>query len=292
MHYYQFHIGDYRSSTMHLSNEEDLAYRRLIDWYYDTEKPIPLETQWVSRRLRVGCEALESVLNDFFLRTEDGWVSPRCEQEIAEYRKLQDRNKANGAKGGRPRNGKTGLEPNKNNPEKPSGFPVATQSQPTETQTEPTGKATINHKPRTINQEPETINHVATADAVAPARRRSSTSSAKNHSATSATWTAYESAFLDRYGTEPVRNAKVNGMLANLVKRIGEEDAPHVARYYVGHNDSFYVRRMHSVDMLLNSCESLHAQWKTGREITHRKAQEVERMGFEFVSNHDDKEIF
>lgn len=89
MHYYQFHIGDYRSSTMHLSNEEDLAYRRLIDWYYDTESPIPLETKWVSRRLRVGCDALESVLNDFFVRTEDGWVSPRCEQEIAAYYKAK-----------------------------------------------------------------------------------------------------------------------------------------------------------------------------------------------------------
>ena len=44
MNYYSFHIGDYRGATAHLSNEEDLAYRRLLDMCYDTESAIPLET--------------------------------------------------------------------------------------------------------------------------------------------------------------------------------------------------------------------------------------------------------
>ena len=56
MYYYPHHIGDYKSATAHLTNEEDLAYRRLLEMYYDTEAFIPLETQWVARRLRVGCE--------------------------------------------------------------------------------------------------------------------------------------------------------------------------------------------------------------------------------------------
>jgi len=34
MHYYQFNIGDYASHTRHLSDLEDLAYRRLLDAYY------------------------------------------------------------------------------------------------------------------------------------------------------------------------------------------------------------------------------------------------------------------
>ena len=33
MHYYPHHIGDYKSATAHLSNEEDLAYRRLLEMY-------------------------------------------------------------------------------------------------------------------------------------------------------------------------------------------------------------------------------------------------------------------
>ena len=63
MHYFQFNIADYRSATTHLSNDEDLAYRRLLDMYYDTEQKIPLDTQWVARRLRVGTEVVEAVFN-------------------------------------------------------------------------------------------------------------------------------------------------------------------------------------------------------------------------------------
>lgn len=100
MNYYQFHIGDYRSATMHLSNEEDLAYRRLLDMYYDTEQPIPLDTQQVSRRLRLGSEVIEIVLNDFFVRTENGWEHKRCASEIAKMQEKSERSRKNGAKGG------------------------------------------------------------------------------------------------------------------------------------------------------------------------------------------------
>ena len=129
MHYYSFHIGDYRAATAHLSNEEDLAYRRLLDMYYDSEQEIPLDTQWVSRRIRVDIEVVEIVLNDMFQRTENGWKSQRCDDEIARYRHNAEKNKLNGSKGGRPR------------------------KNPVETQWEPKQKATNNHKPITNNQE-------------------------------------------------------------------------------------------------------------------------------------------
>lgn len=130
MHYYAFHIGDYRAATAHLTNEEDLAYRRLIDMYYDSEGCIPLDTQWVSRRIRVAIEVVELVLKDMFEHTENGWKSQRCDDEIARYRHNAEKNKANGSKGGRPK------------------------KNPMETQWEPNQKATNNHKPRTNNQKP------------------------------------------------------------------------------------------------------------------------------------------
>lgn len=134
MHYYSFHIGDYRAATAHLSNEEDLAFRRLLDMYYDTEEPIPLDTQWVSRRLRVGIDTLVSVLNDMFVHTENGWTHSRCDAEIAHYHELAQRNRENGKKGGRPK--------------KPSGLPVESQNEPKET-------LTNNQEPSTINQQPK-----------------------------------------------------------------------------------------------------------------------------------------
>jgi uncharacterized protein YdaU (DUF1376 family) len=120
-------MGDYKSATAHLTNEEDLAYRRLLDMYYDTEKPIPLETDWVARRLRVGIDLVATVLQDMFLQTENGWVHDRCEDEIREYHRMADRARANGKAGGRPKN------------------PVGSQA-------EPSRKLTTNHKPLTTNQ--------------------------------------------------------------------------------------------------------------------------------------------
>ena len=90
MHYYQFHIGDYRAATAHLSNDEDLAYRRLLDMYYDTETPIPLDIDWVSRRLRLGQDVVQNVLRDMFTLSDDGWVHTRCDSEIQKYHSKAD----------------------------------------------------------------------------------------------------------------------------------------------------------------------------------------------------------
>ena len=57
MHYYQFHIGDWALHTSHLTLEEEAVYRRILDFYYDTETPIPEDTSAVARRLRLGSHA-------------------------------------------------------------------------------------------------------------------------------------------------------------------------------------------------------------------------------------------
>jgi uncharacterized protein YdaU (DUF1376 family) len=144
MHYYPHHIGDYKSATAHLSNEEDLAYRRLLEMYYDTEGNIPLETQWVARRLRVGTQPLESVLNDFFVRTEEGWKHSRCDLVIREYHEMAEKNRRNGKLGGRPKSSKS---KDKN--------PVGSQS-------DASGNPVVTHSK--ANQEPitKTNNHVYT----------------------------------------------------------------------------------------------------------------------------------
>jgi len=85
MHYYQFNIGDYQSHTSHLSEMEDLVYRRLLDWYYLHETPIPLDEAEVSRqiRMRSHTESIAIVLQEYFERTDDGWIHHRANKEIA-----------------------------------------------------------------------------------------------------------------------------------------------------------------------------------------------------------------
>jgi uncharacterized protein YdaU (DUF1376 family) len=85
MHYYQFNIGDYKSHTEHLSEMEDLTYRRLLDWYYLHEQPIPLDQTETARqiRMRSHSDCIAVVLQEYFERTENGWIHHRADREIA-----------------------------------------------------------------------------------------------------------------------------------------------------------------------------------------------------------------
>jgi uncharacterized protein YdaU (DUF1376 family) len=101
MNYYPFHIGDYASATRHLSWDEDAAYRRLLDIYYTTERPLPAEMRAIFRLALASTdehrEAIETVVNEFFELTDEGWVNSRADVEIAAMRNKQQkqRDKAN-----------------------------------------------------------------------------------------------------------------------------------------------------------------------------------------------------
>lgn len=87
MFYYPFHINDFKSATTHLTDEEELAYRRMLDLYYETEMPLPLDTHRVARRVRSKVEVVEVILDDFFTKTEDGYTSKRCNEVINSYQR-------------------------------------------------------------------------------------------------------------------------------------------------------------------------------------------------------------
>ena len=112
MIWYKFHLGDYLTHTMHLSDAEDLAYRRLLDLYYMSERPIPLDTELVSRKIRLDLDITELVLREFFERTDEGYRNSRCDVEIAKYQHQVSINKRSAKQGGRPK--KTELEPTRN----------------------------------------------------------------------------------------------------------------------------------------------------------------------------------
>jgi len=144
MHYYQFHIGDYISHTIHLSLEEDLAYRRLLDMYYDSEQPIPNNIPLVSRRLRMGSDVVQSVLDEFFTLSDEGYKNHRADLEIREYHAFIDKQRSNGKLGGRP----------KKTQRKPTANPSQTQKKP-------------NQQPLTTNQQPiKSATDVAVPDGV------------------------------------------------------------------------------------------------------------------------------
>ena len=84
MHYYQFNIGDYQSHTAHLTDLEDLAYRRMLDWCYLHEKPLPIDLEEIARlvRMRTHSDCIAVVLREYFKKTKDGWISSRVLLEM------------------------------------------------------------------------------------------------------------------------------------------------------------------------------------------------------------------
>lgn len=93
-----------------------------------------------------------------------------------------------------------------------------------------------------------------------------------------AIWEAYSTAYFLRYRTEPVRNGKVNTQIAQLAKRLGSE-APEVIRFFVSHNRSYYVQKLHEVGICLSDAESLRTQWATGRTVTQRESVQADNHG-------------
>jgi uncharacterized protein YdaU (DUF1376 family) len=140
MHYYQFNIGDYVSHTRHLSPIEDIAYRRLLDAYYLSERPLNSGLTSVARQigLRDYEQEVKIVLDEFFKLTEDGWINIRADKEIAHFKgKIEQASKAGRASAERRSNARS------------------TDVQPTN-----------NHKPITNNHKPKNTNTVAPPDGV------------------------------------------------------------------------------------------------------------------------------
>jgi uncharacterized protein YdaU (DUF1376 family) len=138
MHYYQFHIGDYKSHTHHLSQMEDLAFRRLLDHYYLHEQPIKQRDIARQIGMREHEQDVLTVLNEFFVSTDDGFINPRADDEIAKYRKFIEDGKRGAAK-----RWLKGGDGEANSP--PIATPIATNNH---------NPLTNNHKPK---KEKETV---------------------------------------------------------------------------------------------------------------------------------------
>ena len=108
--------------------------------------------------------------------------------------------------------------------------------------------------------------------------RQARSATTANSALNSEIWKAYSDAYFLRYGTEPVRNAAVNGKINQIGKRLGQE-APDVVRFFVSHNNAFYVRGGHKIGLCLADAEPLRTQWATDTRITNTHAQHLDQGG-------------
>ena len=110
---------------------EDLAYRRLLDFYFLHEQPIKHRDIARQIGMREHEEDVMTVLNEFFISTEDGFVSPRADKEIKQYKEFSEAGKRGAAK-------RWSTPPNGEAISPPNATPIATN----------------NHKPITNNHKP------------------------------------------------------------------------------------------------------------------------------------------
>jgi uncharacterized protein YdaU (DUF1376 family) len=93
MNFWNRHIGDIIRDTVSLTMLEDGAYNRLLDQYYQTERPLPLDKKMVYRLARATSaperKAVDFVLATFFREGPDGYHQKRCDAEIATYAEKQ-----------------------------------------------------------------------------------------------------------------------------------------------------------------------------------------------------------
>lgn len=159
----------------------------------------------------------------------------------------------------------------------------------TETDSEPESEPELDTEPEAQtdarerlkpNQSAVPVARDATARAAANARKsRPRTGDGNNDAASSASvvWAAYSDGFRRRYGVDPIRNAKVNSQIVQLVKRLGADEAPRVAEFYTQHKRGLYTSARHCVDLLLRDAEGLRMEWVTGQTVTDGQARQIDR---------------
>jgi uncharacterized protein YdaU (DUF1376 family) len=269
--YFPIYTGDYIRDTRHLTPMRNGVYLMALIYCWDSKGPLPLDEQEcagiVNARSADEIEAMRYIVDRYFVRMPDGHYNKRVMQEIERWNaisgkradaahtrwkareKLQQMGEHANAKQVHSKSNASGPSPS------PSPSPSLTLT-PTKTrsQDQDTAPAALSGK---------------------PARKRASKPTAQ----TGDVWAAYAQAYKERYQVEPVRNAKVNGQLSQLIGRLGADEAPGVARAYLSNRNGLYVASKHCVDLLLRDAEKLRTEWATGN-VTHRgDADQADRLG-------------
>lgn len=94
-HWYPRYPADYAQKTRHLSLMEHGAYALLMDHYYSTEKPLPANIVQLHRICIAFApeeqEALQTILNEFFILKEDGYHNSRINEEISKKKDISEK---------------------------------------------------------------------------------------------------------------------------------------------------------------------------------------------------------
>jgi uncharacterized protein YdaU (DUF1376 family) len=107
MKYFELSIASYQGKTAHLSLAEHGAYVLMMMTFYSTEKPLPADRRVLYRLLRAESpaerKAIDAVASEFWSESNGKLTNPRCDETLARYVDWVAKQKANGSRGGRPK---------------------------------------------------------------------------------------------------------------------------------------------------------------------------------------------
>ena len=150
MHYYSFRINDYWAETGHLSLVEDAIYRRLLDLYYRTEKPLTFDTKELAKLIRARDheDEITMILNEFFSQKKSGWAHAICDDQINAFKAKSEKARNSAEK----RWSKNDANAMRTHSERNA------TAKPTHSERNANAMLTNNHEPITNNHEPITMN--------------------------------------------------------------------------------------------------------------------------------------
>ena len=100
--YMPWYTGDYLRDTRHLDCSEHGIYCLLLMHCWDQKGPLPLDERKLfgisNARSGSEVEALRRVLNEFFVRMDDGWYNKRITEEVAKAEALSSSRREAGYK--------------------------------------------------------------------------------------------------------------------------------------------------------------------------------------------------
>jgi uncharacterized protein YdaU (DUF1376 family) len=103
MNRYPFDLESFRRDAAGLSSWQELAYRRLLDHYHDSEQRISDDMALVAEQIKCPVAAVTHVIEELFVPTDSGWMLPDVEETIRIHQLKTEVAQQNGKKSkGRP----------------------------------------------------------------------------------------------------------------------------------------------------------------------------------------------
>lgn len=85
MKVYKFPVEHYAQITAHIADAEDLCFRRMLDLYMTTERPLPLDMGELCEATNMDDDVVRYVLDEFFIKTAHGYRNPMADDIVARF---------------------------------------------------------------------------------------------------------------------------------------------------------------------------------------------------------------